>query len=90
KGEKQAKMVRKMREGIEKAKSRGEDIGSSEWTAKVMEEAAATIFVFNPYGMAPWLAHSIEQMFMDLVNTQSIGAAIQNMALAAQELGIGS
>ena len=90
KGEKRAEMVRAMREGIEKAKSRGEDIGSSEWTAKVMEEAAATIFVFNPYGLAPWLAHSIEQMFMDLVNTQSIGAAIENMVLAAQELGIGS
>ena len=29
-------------------------------------------------------------MFIDLVNTQSIGAAIQNMVLAAQELGIGS
>lgn len=90
KGEKRADMVRAMRQGIEKAKSRGEDIGSSEWTAKVMEEAAATIFVFNPYGLAPWLAHSIEQMFMDLVNTQSIGAAIQNMVLAAQGLGIGS
>jgi nitroreductase len=89
-GEKHAEMVGILREGIAKAKARGEDIGSSEWTAKVMEEAAATIFVFNPYGIHPWLAHSIEQMFMDLVNTQSIGAAIENMALAAQGLGIGS
>jgi len=90
KGDKRAEMVQVMREGIARAKSRGEDIGSSEWTAKAMEQAAVTIFVFNPHGLHPWLAHSIEQMFIDLVNTQSIGAAIQNMVLAAQELGIGS
>jgi nitroreductase len=88
--ERHAEMVRVMREGIANAKSRGEDTGSSEWTAEVMEQAAATIFVFNPYGMDPWLARSIEQNFLDVVNIQSIGAAIQNMVLAAQGLGIGS
>jgi len=90
KGEKCAEMVQVMREGIAKMEARGEDPGSSEWTAKVMEQAPVTIFVFNPYGMAPWFARSIEQMFMDVVNLQSVGAAIQNMALAAQSLGIGS
>ena len=49
-----------------------------------------TVFVFNPFGMHPWLARSIEQNFHDVVNIQSIGAAIQNMVLAAQDLGIGS
>ena len=88
--DKRAEMVRVMREGIAKARSRGENIGSSELTANVMEKAAATVFVFNPYGMHPWLARSIEQQFQDLVNIQSIGAAIQNMALAAQAMGIGS
>ena len=89
-GEKRAEMVRVMREGIAKAKARGEDIGSSEWTANVMEQAPVTIFIFNPQGMHPWLAHSVGQMFMDVVNVQSIGAAIQNMLLAAQDLGLGS
>jgi nitroreductase len=89
-GEKCAEMVRVMREGIAKMKARGEDPGSSEWTADVMEQAPVTVFVFNPHGMHPWLAHSIEQMWQAVVNTQSIGAAIQNMALAAQDLGIGS
>ena len=88
--DKRAEMVRLMREGIARARSRGEEIGSSEWTANAMEKAAATVFVFNPHGMHPWLARSIEQQFQDLVNTQSIGAAIQNMALAAQGMGIGS
>jgi nitroreductase len=90
KRDKRAEMVRLMREGIAKAKARGEDIGSSEWTARVMEKAAVTIFIFNPEGLHPWLARSIQQQFMDVANNQSIGAAIQNMALAAQGLGIGS
>jgi nitroreductase len=87
---KRADMIRVMREGIVKAKARGEDVGSSEWTAQAMEQAAVTVFVFNAHGLHPWLARSIEQQFLDLVNVQSIGAAIQNMALAAQGLGIGS
>ena len=50
-GEKCAEMVRVMREGIAKAKARGEDPGSAEWTADVMEQAPVTVFVFNPHGM---------------------------------------
>jgi nitroreductase len=90
KGDKCAEMVRVMREGMAQAKARGEDPGSAEWTAKVMEQAPVTVFIFNPHGLHPWLTRSIEQMFLDVVNLQSIGAAIQNMALAAQDMGIGS
>ena len=90
KGEKCAEMVRVMRGGIARAKARGEDPGSSEWTADIMEQAPVTVFIFNPHGLHPWLTRSIEQMFMDVVNIQSIGAAIQNMVLAAQDLGLGS
>ncbi len=89
-GEKRAEMVRVMREGIARARARGDDLGSAEGSARIMEQAPATIFILNPEGMRPWLAHSIDQMFMDLTNIQSIGAAIQNMLLAAQDLGLGS
>ena len=89
-GDQRAEMVRVMREGIARAKARGDDLGSAEWSAQVMEQAPVTVFIFNEEGMPPWLAHSIEQMFMDLTNIQSIGAAIQNMLLAAQDLGLGS
>jgi len=88
KGDKVAEMVCVMREGIAKAKAKGENPGSSTWSANVMEQAPATVFVFNPYGMHPWLAHSIDQNFNDVVDIQSIGAAIQNMLLAAQDLGM--
>ncbi len=89
-GGKRADMCRVMRAGIAAAKSRGDDAGSSEWSLKVMEQAPVTVFVFNPDGLAPWLSHSTGQLFDDVVDIQSIGAAIQNMLLAAQELGLGS
>ncbi|MBN2086222.1 MAG: nitroreductase [Anaerolineales bacterium] len=90
KGEKRADMIRIMKEGIAAAKSRGEDTGSSDWTAKVMERAPVTVFFFNPQGLRPWQAHTTGQMFDDVVDIQSIGACIQNLLLAAQDLGIGS
>ena len=88
--DRRTEMVRVMRDGLTRLKAQGEDIGSGEWTARVMEQAPVTILIFNSEGLHPWLAHSIDQMFTDLVNLQSIGAAIQNMLLAAQDLGIGS
>lgn len=90
KGDKRAEMVRVMRAGIAKAKAQGEDPGSSEGSANIMEQAPVTVFIFNPDGIHPWLTRSVEQMFTDVVNIQSIGAAIQNMLLAAQDQGIGS
>jgi nitroreductase len=89
-GEKRAEMVGILREAIAASRSRGEDTGSAEWTANVMEQAPLTVFVFNPYGIDPWLEHSTDQIFQELVDVQSIGAAIQNMLLAATDLGIGS
>jgi nitroreductase len=90
KGDKRTEMVCVMREGIAKVKAQGENPGSSVWSANVMEQAPVTVFVFNPRGTHPWLAHSVDQMFNDVVDIQSIGAAIQNMLLAAQDLGVGS
>jgi len=83
-------MIRVMREGMTKARAEGRDLGSSEGTARAMEQAPVTVFVFNDEGLHPWLDHSTEQMFWSAVNVQSIGAAIQNMLLAAQDLGLGS
>jgi len=89
-GDRRAEMVRVMREGIDKARAEGEDLGSSQGSANIMAEAPVTVFIFNPDGVHPWLTRSIEQMFEDVVNIQSIGAAIQNMLLAAQDGGLGS
>jgi len=90
KEDKRAEMVDVMRQGIAKIKAQGENTGSSEWSAQVMEQAPVTVFVFNPEGLSPWHEHSVDQMIWDVVDIQSIGAAIQNMLLAAQDLDLGS
>lgn len=90
KEDKRSEMVDIMRRGISKMKEMGEDVGSSEQSADIMEQAPVTIFIFNPYGQHPWLPRSVKQSFENLVDIQSAGAAIQNMLLAAQDLGIGS
>jgi nitroreductase/predicted transcriptional regulator YdeE len=89
-GEKYAEMITQMRAGIAHRESEGKDIGSAKNTLKVMEQAPVTVFIFNPGRMPSWSAHSIDQHFSDVVDIQSIGAAIQNMLLAAEELGMGS
>jgi nitroreductase len=85
KEDRRAEMVCIMREAVECVKAEGGDVGSSAWTADVMERAPVTIFVFSE------AENSQDRDWKSsVVDVQSIGAAIQNMLLAAQELGIGS
>jgi nitroreductase len=88
--EKRTAMIRVMRAGIDASKAEGIPTGTAIMTARVMEGAPVTIFVFNPAGQHPWTQHSVEQTFLEAVDTQSIGAAIQNMLLAAQDMGLGT
>jgi F420 biosynthesis protein FbiB-like protein len=88
KEDKRAEMLRIMRASIDQLEEQGIETGSAKWTANAMEQASVTIFVFNAHGKhtpgAPW------EDEMDVVDVQSIGAAIQNMLLAALDLGLGS
>ena len=89
-GEKRAEMVRLMREGIAKLEKEGVNSGSSKGSANIMEQAPVTVFVFNPYAELDQAPQDIGDALMNVVDVQSAGAAIQNMLLAALELGIGS
>jgi len=87
--DRRAEMVQVMRAGIDHVETLGIEPGSSRWTAQVMERAPVTVFIFNDAqehtpGKLMWDEPG------DVVDVQSIGAAIQNMLLAAQELGLGS
>jgi nitroreductase len=79
-------MIRVLREGIEAAREAGWDLGSSENTASIMEQAPVTVFFFNAMntdedeGESPF----------SVVDVQSIGGAIQTMLLAAEDLGLGT
>ena len=90
-GEKRAEMVRVMREGIARLEREyGVEPGSAYWTADVMERAPVTVFVYNPYAGYMDDPGGIPGILQTLVDVQSVGAAIQNMCLAAQALGVGS
>jgi len=89
-GEQRAEMVRLMRQGISRWEAEGRGAGSAPGTARIMEQAPVTVFVFNESGTHPWLPHDFGHNIANLVSLQSIGAAIQNMLLAAQDLGLGS
>lgn len=91
-GDKRLEMVRIMREGIQihKAEHEAERIKSVERSANIMEQAPVTIFIFNPYGKQPWQEKTTEQQLAETIDVQSVGAAIQNMILAATSLGLGS
>ena len=68
-------------------------ISGAENTVKIMEQAPVTVFVFNTEAGTLWdsaSAVSIESKLADIANIQSVGAAIENMILAATDLGIGS
>ncbi len=88
--DKRADMVRVMYEGIANLQAQDFEVGSAEWTVKVMAQAPVTIFVFNAEAEGLTPTKSIPALIWELVNVQSIGAAIQNMLLAAQAQGIGS
>jgi nitroreductase len=83
-------MAAEMRAGIDRREKEGMDTGSARYTLRVMEQAPVIVFVFNPYRVPSQPADSTGQNFMNIVDIQSIGAAIQNMLLAAEELGLGS
>ena len=66
------------------------NLADAEHTLKVMREASAVIFVVNALGAELSRALTVDERIYEICNAQSIGAAVQNMSLAAVELGLGS
>lgn len=89
-GEKRAEMIAEMQKGMDRLGSQGINTGSARYTLRVLEQAPATVFVFNPTSRHPLLPRDTLEVYADLVDVQSVGAAIENMLLAATELGVGS
>ena len=59
-------------------------------TLRIMEQAPALIFITNPFAHPLEEPLPPEERISDLCNTLSVGAAIENMSLAAQALGLGT
>lgn len=59
-------------------------------TLNILKQAPVVILVLNAESGNPFVPISKEERVAEIANTQSIGAAIENMLLTAQELGLGS
>lgn len=91
-GEQRKGMVDAMHSGLEAfRKNFGEQMGSAAYSMRTMSKAAVTVFIVDPEDrFTPPAAKDVPTRVMEIVNLQSVGAAIENMALAATELGVGS
>lgn len=89
-GDKREKMVEEMQKGMRRLEELGINTGSARYTVRVLEQAPVTIFIFNPTSKHPLKKRDTLETYQDIVDIQSIGAAIQNMCLTAVSLGLGS
>lgn len=96
-GAERRNMVRCLKEGIAKTRKgdgifSGYDqfIPSAIYTARILEQAPVIVFVLNTEGFDPHDDRSPAERLKEFSDIESISAAIQNMALAATDLSIGS
>lgn len=89
-GHKRQEMTDAMQKGITRLEAMGVNTGSARYSMEIMAQAPVTIFVFNPTSKHPLLERDTLETYSDIVDIQSVGAAIQNMLLAAVDLGLGS
>lgn len=65
-------------------------IGGAHNTLNIMRQAPAVIFVVNTRGLDLLTPQNAENRVFEICNAQPIGAAVENMSLAAVEAGLGS
>lgn len=59
-------------------------------TLRIMREAPILIVVINSNGTSPLVAIDCDDRVTEICDTLSIGAAVQNMLLTAENLGLGT
>ncbi len=95
-GEAKKQMLDVMKKGLERERmmpflpDSAQYLRGAEQTLFTMAQAPVTIFVVNTLGLDLLCELSTDARVFELCNAQSIGAAMENMALAATELGLGS
>ncbi len=96
-GEAKKEMLALMGQGIDRSEAGGgiitgsrEYIANARYTLKCMAAAPVTVFVMNPTGKSLRDNWTAAEKIHEMSDVQAIGAAAENMALTATELGIGS
>lgn len=59
-------------------------------TLRIMREAPVIIMVLNPYGKSPFEQITADERVTEIVDSLSIGAAVENMLLTAEKMRIGT
>ncbi len=57
---------------------------------RAMKMAPVVIVVLNPYGKSPFEQVTVRERVSEIIDTLSVGGAVENMLLRAYELGVGS
>lgn len=65
-------------------------ISDAKNTLRIMEEAPVIIIVMNIYASSPFLQIDNDARISEICDSLSIGASIENMILAAEDMGLGS
>lgn len=65
-------------------------ISDAKNTLRIMEEAPVIIIVLNIYASSPFLQIDSDERISEICDSLSIGASIENMILAAEDMGLGS
>lgn len=96
-GEKKEQLLLQMGKGIQREINGDSLLPESAYglpdaknTLRIMQEAPILIMILNPEGKSPFEVLTADERFTEIVDTLSIGAAVENMILQAEELGIGT
>lgn len=95
-GEAKKDMLSVMQAGLKRERTEAllpqsqQHLSGAEHTLKIMMEAPVTIWIINTLGADLTQPLTFEERVYESCNTQSIGAAIENMALTATDMGLGS
>ncbi len=94
-GERKDQVAGILAEAVQRLNAAGMPTGSAEGSARIMRQAPVTILVFDRLwdpreGGDPGTETAAGSRPWNLVDVQSIGAAIQNSLLAAAEAGLGT
>lgn len=95
-GTKKKEILIEMRKGIKRElkepvfKDSKKLLPDADNTLRIMMKAPIVVFVLNTNGKSPMENIDMDNRFTEICDSLSIGAAIENMILEAQKLGIGS
>lgn len=96
-GERKAEFERCMERGLLREETSesilprsGFGIPDAKNTLKIMREAPILIVIINSNGVSPFVPIDSDGRVTEICDTLSIGAAVQNMLLTAEKLGLGT